>query len=119
LTTAALAAAAQGNLPAARDAVDRAVALSGKDQDLRARLTVQLRAAELRRSADPGQTAQAVLAQAAQAGLLDLQLEARLALARIETERGQAAAGQARLAAVQEEARALGYGLIARKAGAL
>ena len=68
--------------------------------------------------ADPGQVAKAVLAQAAQAGLLDLQLEARLALARIEIESGHAAEGQARLASVQQEAKALGYGLIAHKAGA-
>jgi tetratricopeptide (TPR) repeat protein/TolB-like protein len=115
--TAALAAAAQGNEPAARDAIDRAVALAGTGQDLRARLTVQLRAAQLHRSADPGQALQAVLAQATQAGLLDLQLEAGLALARIEMERGHAAEGQARLASVQQEAKALGYGSIAKKAG--
>ncbi|MES1210741.1 MAG: hypothetical protein ABUL63_00275, partial [Acidobacteriota bacterium] len=70
-----------------------------------------------RHSADSGQTAQAVLSQAAQAGLLDLQLEARLSLARIETAAGHAAEGQTHLAAVQQEAKALGYGLIARKAG--
>jgi tetratricopeptide (TPR) repeat protein/tRNA A-37 threonylcarbamoyl transferase component Bud32/TolB-like protein len=115
--TAALAAAAQGNEPAAREAIDRAVALAGTGQDLRARLTVQLRAAQLHRSADPGQALQAVLAQATQAGLLDLQLEAGLALARIEMEHGHAAEGQARLASVQQEAKALGYGLIAKKAG--
>jgi eukaryotic-like serine/threonine-protein kinase len=116
LTTAALAAAAQGNAPAARDAVDRAVALAGNDQDLRARLTVQLRVAQLHRSANPEQAAQSVLTQATQAGLLDLQLEAGLALARIETASGRAAEGQARLTAVQQEAQALGYGSIARKA---
>jgi len=116
LTTAALAAAAQGNTPAARDAVDHAVALAGNDQDLRARLTVQLRAAQLHRSANPEQAAQSVLAQADQADLLDLQLEAGLALAQIETASGRAAEGQARLTAVQQEAQALGYGSIARKA---
>jgi tetratricopeptide (TPR) repeat protein/tRNA A-37 threonylcarbamoyl transferase component Bud32/TolB-like protein len=114
LTTAALAAAAQRNSTAARDTVDQAVALAGDSQDLRARLTVQVRAAQLHRAADPGQAVQTVLTQATDAGLLDLQLEARLALARIEIERGHTAEGQARLAAVQQEAKALGYGLIAR-----
>jgi serine/threonine protein kinase/tetratricopeptide (TPR) repeat protein len=117
LTTAALAATARGNAAAARELIDRAVVLIGNDQDLRALLTVQLRAARLRRTADPDQALKAVSTRAAQAGLLDLQLEARLALAQLETERGHAAEGQARLASVRQEAKALGYGLIARKAG--
>jgi tetratricopeptide (TPR) repeat protein/tRNA A-37 threonylcarbamoyl transferase component Bud32 len=116
LTTAALAAAAQGKSAAARADVDHALALVGNDQDLRSGLTVQLRAAQLHRSANPKATAQSVLTQATHAGLLDLQLEARLALARLETERGQSAEAQAALASVQREAKALGYGLIARKA---
>jgi tetratricopeptide (TPR) repeat protein/tRNA A-37 threonylcarbamoyl transferase component Bud32 len=117
LSTAALAATAQGNSAAARDSIDRAGALAGNDQDLQARLTVQLRVASLRRDASSEQALQAVAARAAQAGLLDLQLEARLALARLELEHGHTAEGQARLASVQQEAKALGYGLIARKAG--
>jgi eukaryotic-like serine/threonine-protein kinase len=117
LSTAALSSAAQGDAATARAAIDRAVALTGNDQDLRALLTVQLRAARLRRTADPAQSLQSVATRAAQAGLLDLQLEARLALAQLETERGHAAEGQALLASVQQEAKALGYGLIARRAG--
>ncbi len=117
LSTAALASAAQGNTAAARESIDRSELLAGNDQDLRARLTVQLRAAGLRQDARSEQAVQAVAARASQAGLLDLQLEARLALARIETGHGQTAEGQARLASVQQEAKALGYGLIARKAG--
>jgi len=117
LSTAALAWAAQGSTAAARDAIDRAGALAGNEQDLQARLTVQLRVASLRRDASSEQALQAVAARASQAGLLDLQLEARLALARLEMEHGHTAEGQARLASVQQEAKALGYGLIARKAG--
>jgi len=117
LSVAALAASSRGNAAAARDSIDRAVALVGNHQDMKARLTVQLRAARLRRTADAGQTLQAVSTQSAQAGLLELQLESGLALAQLETERGHGAEGQARLAGVQQEAKALGYGLIAAKAG--
>jgi serine/threonine protein kinase/tetratricopeptide (TPR) repeat protein/TolB-like protein len=113
LTTLAQAAAARGDAAAAREAIDRAAVLAGSGQDLRARLTVQLRAAQLRPSADAGPALQAVLAQASHAGLLDLQLEARLALARLDA----GGVGGALLAGVQQEAKALGYGLIARKAG--
>lgn len=118
LSTAALAAAARGDSRAARESVDLALSLVGSDQDRRSQLTVLVRSAELRRPPDPRATAQAVLDEATKLGLVDLQLEAALTLARIEKERGQTAAGEARRLAVQQEAQALGFGVLARRASA-
>ena len=112
LATAALAASARGDEGGARAAIDRAVPLVANSQNLRARLAVDLAAARLRRTANSAVALQGVLTQATQAGLLDLQLEARLALADLG-----GAQGTAQRAALQQEAKALGYELIARKAG--
>lgn len=118
LATAALAAAAQGDAAGARQTIDQATALLGAHQDLRARLLVEIRAARLGRIPTPEAALEQVIAQAGQAGLLGPQLEARLALGEIEIVRGRATEGRARLEALQQEAQALGYGLIARKAAA-
>jgi serine/threonine protein kinase/tetratricopeptide (TPR) repeat protein len=93
----------------AADDLERATSLVKGSQDLRARLTVELQAARLRRSGDAKATLQAIAGQAAQAGLLELRLESELALAEIQGSRE-------RLAWLSQEAKALGYGLIARKA---
>ncbi|HEY7213660.1 MAG TPA: tetratricopeptide repeat protein [Thermoanaerobaculia bacterium] len=108
LAVSALAAEAAGDAPGARQAIDRALALIQNDQDLRARLTVQLAAARLRRVKDPDAALRDVAAQAARSGLLEVRLRADLALAEREP---------ARLAALAREARSLGYGGIAKAAG--
>lgn len=118
LATAAQAAAARGDAAGARRTIDRATALLGAHQDLRARLLVEIRAARLGRTPAPEAVLEQVIGQAERAGLLGPQLEARLALGELEIERGRAAQGRERLATLQREAQALGYGLIARKAGA-
>lgn len=84
------------------------------NQDLRARLTAGTVAARLGRTTSPEKALQDVAAQAGRAGLLDVRLEADLALA----ERAARQDGGARLAALQKEAQSLGYGAIARRAGA-
>ena len=118
LSTAALAAAARGDAAGARQTIDRATTLLGAHQDLRARLLVEIRAARLGRIPTPDKVLAQVIGQAEQAGLLGPQLEARLALGGIEIESGRIAEGRERLEALQQEAQGLGYGLIARKAGA-
>ena len=115
LAVSALASHARGDDYATREAIDRALGLLEKDQDLRARLTTELAAARLGRNVRgqaPRATLRDVAAQATRAGLLELRLEADLALAETETGAGR----QARLAAVEQEARTLGYGAIARRA---
>jgi eukaryotic-like serine/threonine-protein kinase len=115
LAVSALAAEAQGDAGRAREAIDDALALTERDQTLRARLAVELAAARLRRVDDPEAVLQAVAERAARSGLLELRLQADLALA----ERQPPAQRQTRLAALAGEAKALGYGAIARKAGAV
>jgi len=110
LAVAALAAETRGEASQAREEIDRATALTAQDQDLRARLTVQLAAARLRRVKDPEAALRDVAEQAARAGLLELRLRADLALAESEPE----ARRQARLAALAQEARSHGYEVIAR-----
>ncbi len=97
-----------GNASRARQSIDRALMLTGKEQDLRARLTVQLAAARMGRVKDPKAALRDVSAQAGRAGLLEVRLRADLALAERDP---------ARVAAVAREARSLGYGGIARAAG--
>jgi serine/threonine protein kinase/tetratricopeptide (TPR) repeat protein len=114
LATAALAEDARGNAAAARDAIGRASALVQGRQDLQSRLTAELAAARLNRSEEPA--LQGIADEAAWAGLLDVRLQAELALAQ-RAAQGRDGDGGAKLAALQKEARALGYGAIARKAG--
>ncbi|HEX3551834.1 MAG TPA: tetratricopeptide repeat protein [Thermoanaerobaculia bacterium] len=102
---------ARGNVAAARDAMGRASALIQGNQDLQSRLIVELAAARLARSDEP--VLGNIAGQASRAGLLDLRLQAELALA----QRAAQEDGGAKLAAVQKEAQGLGYGAIARKAG--
>lgn len=116
LATAALAAAARGDADTARSTIDQAVTLLGPTQDLRTRLLVEIRAARLRRGPAPEMALEQVIERAGRAGMLEPQLEARLALGKIEIETGRAVQGRERLAALEQEAQALGYGLIARKA---
>ena len=56
----------------------------------------------------------ATLAGAKKAGFLDLEFEVRLALGEVETRSSKPAAGLARLAALEKDAAALGFGLIAK-----
>ncbi|HYU34019.1 MAG TPA: tetratricopeptide repeat-containing serine/threonine-protein kinase [Thermoanaerobaculia bacterium] len=116
LSTAALAAAAQGDAIRASQTIDQAALLLGAHQDLRARLLVEIRAARLGRSPRPELALDQVIQQAEKAGLLGPQLEAQLALGKLEIEHGRIAEGRERLATLQREANTLGYKLIARKA---
>jgi hypothetical protein len=72
--------------------------------------------AALGKNASAGNELESVLAGASKHKYLGYQLEARLALGEIETESGKIAAGHARLAALQKDAAAKGFLLIARKA---
>jgi tetratricopeptide (TPR) repeat protein len=114
LSVSALALNAQGDAAGAGQALDRAAVLLARNQDLRTRLTVQLRAARLGRAPE-GQDVETALRQvseqATRAGLPALRLEADLLLAR-------QARDAARLTTLEQEAKAMGYGLLAREAAA-
>jgi eukaryotic-like serine/threonine-protein kinase len=90
------------------DDLQRATSLVQNSEDLRARLTVEILAARVHQK-DRNAALRKIAEQAARAGLLEIRLEAELALAEIEGPRE-------RLATLSQEAKALGYGLIARKA---
>jgi tetratricopeptide (TPR) repeat protein len=104
LALAVLAAASQD-----RQGFDRALALLEGNQDLRARLAVQLRAAHLSRPDEAEKTLAGVLDQATRAGFTEIRLRAGLALADLEEARGRAAEALVRRTALQQEAKAKGY----------
>jgi hypothetical protein len=61
---------------------------------------------------------EAVLREATQAGFVSYQFEARLALGEMGKKSGHMVTARANLASLEKEARAKGFGLIARKAAA-
>ena len=114
---------AQSKLVDARDAIERAVTLSRASQNRLVRIPVAITSAKLRgASRDPSAAAAAVrsleaaVSETTTRGLIDLQLEARLALGQLEIAGSNPAAGRARLAALEKEAAQKGFGLIAGKA---
>jgi len=118
LALTALTASGRGDAAGARDALGRATTLVQNSQDLLSHLTVELAAARLNRSEEP--VLRRIAEQATRAGLLDVRLQAELALAQRAAQGGGGKGGKgdggARLAALQKEAESLGYGAIARKA---
>jgi serine/threonine protein kinase/tetratricopeptide (TPR) repeat protein len=110
LALTALTAEGRGEAAAARDALGRATALVQGGQDLLSSLTVELAAAHVNRSQEP--MLRSIAERASRAGLLDVRLQAELALA----QRAAQQDGGAKLAALRKEAESLGYGAIARKA---
>ena len=115
-TVTALAAQGQGDTRRVREALDRAAGLLQESQDLRARLLVELRTARLHAPAEAERRLRSALEEAARAGLVEIRLEGELALAELEAARGRAADAQARRATLEKEAKAKGYGWIARRA---
>jgi len=97
--------------------------LLDKSQNRSSRFQITIAAAETQTAA--GNPAEAeialtkILAQANLAGFVLYQFESRFALAEAEIKLGKLAAGHARLAALEKDARAKGFLLIARKAAAL
>jgi hypothetical protein len=115
---------AQRRLDEARAAAAGAEAV--KTERLWTRLTVTLAAARVRAASEvPSEADAAVLeleaarAEAQRCSFYGLELEARLALGRIDLERGRMQAGRERLLALAQEARSSGHGLIAREAAPL
>jgi tetratricopeptide (TPR) repeat protein/tRNA A-37 threonylcarbamoyl transferase component Bud32 len=97
--------------------LDRAFALLEGNQDLRARLAVQLRGARLSHPDEAEKTLAGVIDQATRAGFTEIRLKAGLALADLEEARGHAAEALVRRTALQREAKAKGYlGMASRPA---
>jgi len=117
---------AEGKPAEAKDAMQHARSLAAKSQNPEIRWRTAITAARI-------ETAEKNLAQSAAAdatrkelvtiitksrelGYLGVELDARLALAEIEMKAGQLTAGRAHLAAIEADAKAKGYNLVARKA---
>ena len=114
---------AQGKISDAANAIGRANELLGKTENRGAQIELSIATAQVR--AASGHNAEAArildnaLAAATKLGLVRLQFEARLVHGKIELQGGSKDAGRARLAALEKEANAKGFGLIARKAATL
>ena len=117
---------AQGKAGAAKDAMQHARALAAKSQNPEIRWRTAITAARietagnnLARSA-AGTAARKELAtiitKSRDLGYMGIELDARLALAEIEMRAGQTAAGRAHLTAIEADAKAKGYNLVAHKA---
>jgi tetratricopeptide (TPR) repeat protein/tRNA A-37 threonylcarbamoyl transferase component Bud32 len=113
---------AQQNTPEAKKTIELALGLTKKSENPGIRLYVDIFAARILASA--GEVARArrmlegSLKEARKEALLYHELEAKLALGEIELQHGKPSSGRADLEAVQKEASAKGFGLIARKAAA-
>jgi len=117
---------AQGKAGAAKDAMQHARSLATKSQNPEIRWRTAITAAHIdtagnnvARSA-AGIAARkelaAIIAKSRELGYQGIELDARLALAEIEMKTGQITAGRAYLTAIESDAKAKGYNLIARKA---
>lgn len=110
----------------AAEAIGHALSLAGKSQDPEIRWRAAIAAARVNAAGkDVARTASAigarkqlsdVVAKSRQLGYRGIELDARLALAEIEMKEGQVAAGRTHLAAIEADAKARGYSLVARKA---
>jgi hypothetical protein len=113
---------ARQQTPAARQAIDRALALALSSHSRDVHLSARIIAARIR--ADSGAPAQSIRdlkeasAEARKAGFLEGDFLARLAVGEIEMHSNQTAAGRGELSALQQEAKAKNFILIAQKAGA-
>ena len=111
---------AQGEPGKAQDAIGRALELARKSQNRAARVWVDIVSAQVRasvgRAADARERLKTSLAETQRYGFVRSMLEARLALGDIEMKSGQTVAGRARLDALEKDATAKGFVLIAHKA---
>jgi len=111
---------AQGKLTEARKQIDLATELAARSPIRGVRMNYAIAAARVR--AATGATLEAVkslnatLTEATTHGYLGAQLAARLALGETEMRSGQAVAGRSRLTALEKDATAKGFLLIAHKA---
>jgi hypothetical protein len=117
---------AQDKAATAREAIQHARSLVAKSQNPAIRWQTAIVAACMEtadknaaRSAPgvaAGKELAAIIAKSRELGYQGVELDARLALAEIEMQAGQIAAGRAHLAAIEADAKAKGNNLIARKA---
>jgi eukaryotic-like serine/threonine-protein kinase len=117
---------AQGKAADAKDAMQHARALAAKSRNPTVCWPTAITAARIEtaeknpaHSAAGNATRQelaTIITKSRVVGYMGIELDARLALAEIEMKAGETAAGRAHLTAIEADAKAKGYNLIARKA---
>ncbi len=114
---------AQNRIQEALQITERALALNNRNKGLRKFLLVTIQASQL--YASTGKTPnwqealkriESALDEATKRGFIDIQYEARLASGEIEMKYGRLPGSRERMKALEKEARAKGFGLIAGKA---
>jgi DNA-binding winged helix-turn-helix (wHTH) protein/tetratricopeptide (TPR) repeat protein/TolB-like protein len=116
----------EGKAAAAADAVQHARSLAAKSQNPEIRWRTAIAAARINTAEKDAARSAAgsamrkelttIIAKSRELGYQGIELDARLAFAEIEMKAGQTTTGRAHLAAVEADAKAKGYNLIARKA---
>jgi tetratricopeptide (TPR) repeat protein/TolB-like protein len=118
----ALALLGKGKTAEASEAAAEASALATSGQNAHLRLAAAVAGARVgaanEKAKEALQCLNTALADATRLGLVGAQLEARLALGEIEVGAGEARSGRHRLVVLEQEARARGFALVARKAAA-
>ncbi len=113
---------AQSKFAEAQKAIYRSTVLLHSSDNRNARLTMAITSARVfaasNKPIEAVKSLRATIEEATKAGFAGLQLEARLALGEIELQSSRSAGGRTRLEALEREATARGFGLIARKAAA-
>ena len=115
----------EGKTADAREAMRHALPLASESQNPEVRWRTAIAAAAVESDekgmrSSSGNAARkelaAVIAKSRERGYLLVELDARLALAKLEMKAGQTAEGRAHLTAIEADAKAKGYNLVARKA---
>jgi ATP/maltotriose-dependent transcriptional regulator MalT len=117
---------AQGKAAAAKEAIQHARPLAAKSKNPIIRWPTAITAARIEiadkdfahsAAADAARKELAtIITKSRELGYMGIELDARLALAEIEMRSGQTTTGRAHLTAIEADAKAKGYSLIARKA---
>jgi tetratricopeptide (TPR) repeat protein len=111
---------AQGKNSEAQQQIQSIRELAGRSQNRLARLQYALAAARAVLASEHPEQARGMLTKilrdVRETGFAGMELQVRLAQAELEKRTGRAAEGKAQYAAVENEARARGFGLIAKKA---
>jgi hypothetical protein len=117
---------AEGKVVAAKEVAQHAWDLALKSQNIKTRWGVAIAAARAEAAQKDGahspsgaaarKELASVVAKSHQLGYRLVELDARLALAEFEMKAGQTVEGRAHLTAIEAEAKAIGYNLVAHKA---
>jgi DNA-binding winged helix-turn-helix (wHTH) protein/tetratricopeptide (TPR) repeat protein/TolB-like protein len=116
---------AQGDTSGARKFAEQVMAAAGRSRDKELLLRSEIEAAQIQgTTGSPSEVSESirrlnkVTTAAAEASLVDIALDARLAAGEIEVNRGDRGAGRLRLEGIERDSNKAGYVMIARRASA-